>query len=116
MDWFKKMKTFRILLFVLLSVITLVSIHFGMWYFRIYDLKKQGEEIVDKVEEYRSNYGHLPVNMASFGMEEGDGVDTPFYVKVDSKNYFVAFGVGFDEMLTFYSDSQEWENGYRKMK
>lgn len=110
------MKFVRGIAYFMLVIIILVGIYFGSGFYRTYDLKKQGEEIVNKVEAYRKEYGYLPINMTSFGMEEGDGVNNPYYVKKDELHYIVAFGVGFDESIIYFSDSHQWENKYRLMK
>ena len=77
-------------------------------------LKKKGNHIVTKIENYREENGHLPNNLEVLGIKET--LEGPlYYEKVDSINYMVWFGTTLGESMIYYSDTEEWDYRLRGM-
>lgn len=77
---------------------------------------KQGEEIIQKVEDYKLLHKKLPNSLSDIGLKELDGMDVLYYYKRDSVNYTVSFPISAEEHKFYYSDSKKWEIGYRHIK
>jgi len=79
-------------------------------------LKKQGNEIVKKIEYYKEKNNRLPNSLSEIGIQVIDESNPPlYYDKRDSINYTVSFGTSLGESMFYYSDSKKWEDRYRKM-
>ncbi len=56
----------------------------------------------------KKDYGKLPESVKDLNLapEMGEG---PYYEKIDSLKYIVYFNIGFDNTLTYYSESKDWK-------
>ncbi len=79
-------------------------------------LKKEAAIIVKKIEAYKCKENKLPDNLKDLGLEESDGYNTIYYMQRDSANFTVSFPISAESHLFYYSDSKDWEKGFRKMK
>jgi len=70
--------------------------------------KNRGKQLILKVENYNKNYGEFPKSVDELNVEPQMG-EGPYYEKVDSSKYIVYYNIGFDNTLTYYSDSQTWK-------
>lgn len=71
-------------------------------------LIKQGNKLVEKVEEYKKDTGKLPSELKDLGIKET--MEGPlFYEKKDSINYIIWFGTTLGESMIYYSDTKEWD-------
>jgi hypothetical protein len=76
------------------------------------DMKKDGDIIVHKIEDYRMHNAKLPNDLRAIGIDEKE--DGPFYyMKKDSLNYVLWFGTSVGESTIYYSDSSRWESRFR---
>ncbi len=92
-----------------------------------------GDSIVERIESYKSTYGHLPFSLRSVGYEPDvwahseqteESVDTLVagvsvinlngevfcYERIDNDLYILWFGTRLGEGLYYYSDTKRWEN------
>ena len=75
-------------------------------------LLKQSNDVIEKVDDFKSKKGHLPLSLEDIGIKET--VEGPiFYTRLDSLNYAVYFGTSLGESKIYYSDSKKWENRLR---
>lgn len=104
------------------STILILSLLVVIWYAfyfrsnREIKLMKEGERIVNKVEEYKKTNDRLPNSLSEIGIEEREGFNVLYYYKRDSINYTVSFPISAEKHKFYYSDSKKWEDGYRDMK
>jgi hypothetical protein len=68
---------------------------------------KTGNEIVSRIETYRTTQGRLPEALSEIGFEETDS--GPFYKKIDNTQYCVWFGTTLGESETYNSHTRKWE-------
>jgi uncharacterized protein YxeA len=81
-----------------------------IFYFRYTENKSytsKGNELIEKVEEYKQKNGELPETVSDLGIIETMG-EGPYYEKIDSLNYIVFFNIGFDNRKIYYSHSKKW--------
>ena len=66
-----------------------------------------GENLVEKIETYKSINKKLPETLNDLNepesMENG-----PYYDKIDDNQYEVSFCFGFDDDLTYNSNTKKW--------
>lgn len=74
------------------------------------DYEERGEYLIENVEQYRIRYGRLPESITALD-EEPEMGQGPYYEKLDSATYAVYFCIGFDNTLTYHSNTQEWIDG-----
>lgn len=90
---------------------------FCIWFFflrthREKKLIKEGNIIIEKIENYKLENNKLPESLGDIGIVET--WDYPlYYQKEDSIYYILYFGMSFEENKTYYSDSKQWEDFYR---
>ncbi|WP_406539173.1 hypothetical protein [Fibrobacter sp.] len=77
--------------------------------------KKNGNEIIRRIEDYRTAYDTLPCSLMEMGQEEIIDDVLFCYEKVDSVHYMVWFGTTLGEGVYFYSDTKKWEDRLRKI-
>ena len=70
--------------------------------------KERGNQLIEKVETYKEQHGKLPETVADLDVEPEMG-EGPYYEKIDDSKYTVYFNIGFDNTLTYYSDTGEWK-------
>jgi hypothetical protein len=105
-----------------LLVLTILIGLFSFWFFYLRTaeenrLTKEGELMVEKIENFRSVHHRLPNSLTEIGIVVIDESNPPLYFdKRDSVNYTVSFGISMDESRIYYSDTKKWEDSYRKMK
>lgn len=88
---------------------------FTFWFFylrtaRENRLMKNGNVLVNRIEQFRVEHKRLPNSLKEIGVEEQDGKDAIYYDKKDSLRYIIWFGVSLGESKTYYSDSKQWED------
>jgi hypothetical protein len=77
-------------------------------------LKEQGNDLIEKIEDYKKKNGCLPERLGDIGVEEK--MEGPFYYwKVDSVNYMIWYCTTVGESMTYYSDTKEWDYRLRGM-
>lgn len=89
---------------------------FPYFYFRSQYEKKlmaRGRVVVTQVENFRKEKGRLPDSLTELGLAETEAGPL-FYQKRGELNYAVFFSLGVDDIKAYYSDSQKWEDSYRK--
>lgn len=80
-------------------------------------LMQQGNEFVEKIEQYKKDNNRLPVSLSDIGITVKSESKPPiYYEKRDSRHYTVSFGTTLGESKIYYSDSKKWEDRYREMK
>ena len=77
-------------------------------------LIKAGNELAEKIENYKAAYGKLPNRLEDIGVAtQMDGIDTLFYTKQCDFHYTISFGNGLGESIIFFSESKQWKDGPR---
>lgn len=77
--------------------------------------KKNGNEIIRRIEEFRKSYDTLPYSLQEIGQEEIVDNVLFCYEKVDSIHYMVWFGTTLGEGIYYYSDTKKWEERLRRI-
>lgn len=68
---------------------------------------KQGNELVSKIEKFKSEKGRLPESLSEIGIVETES--GPIYYKKESDSkYIVWFGTSLGESMTYDSDTKQW--------
>ena len=80
------------------------------------DLTKKGEDVIRKIEFFRSENHRLPKDLNEIGVKEEENSDALYYDIRNDSSYTISFMVSIDYNKTYYSDTEQWENGYRKIK
>ncbi|WP_314313821.1 hypothetical protein [Hoylesella saccharolytica] len=80
------------------------------------DLIQKGEDIVEKIELFRKKNHRLPKDLNEIGILEKENANALYYDVRNDTSYTVSFMMSIDYNKTYYSDTKEWENGYREMK
>jgi hypothetical protein len=80
------------------------------------ELIKKGNDIVEKVELFKQEHNRLPISLEEIGLEEEQGANAIYYDIRSNSNYTVSFMMSIDYNKFYYSDTKQWENGYRKME
>ena len=99
-----------------------MSLLFGFWFFYLKDKRKQelmtkGDELIEKVEKYKTVNHKLPNSLLDLGIKEDEITESQFsYEKKDSTHYLIWLGISSEESKFYYSDTKKWENIYREMK
>ena len=74
-------------------------------------LKKEGEYMAIKIEEYRNQNGKLPEKISETGLPEPLENDPPWYTKLNDKDYVIYFpGSTLGESTTYYSNTKQWQD------
>jgi hypothetical protein len=71
-------------------------------------LVQQGDELIEKVEKFKTERGRLPGSLSEIGITETEAGPL-YYDKTDSSNYIIWFGTELGESKTYHSDSKKWE-------
>jgi hypothetical protein len=79
-------------------------------------LKHEGKVLVEKIEMFKAEHKRLPNSLEEIGISEEDGFDVLYYFKRDSIHYTVSFPISAEIHKFYYSDTEQWEKGYREMK
>ena len=72
-------------------------------------LMREGDELVKKIEGYKSTFGKLPNSLQDIGITQKEE-DSLYYDKKDSIKYIIWYGTSLGESKTYYSDSRKWED------
>lgn len=105
---------------VLIIISVLLSLFF-FWFFLFKNrnenrLMSLGNEIVEKVEDYRIKYKKLPNSLNEIGIQIVDENNPPlYYEKKNDANYVIWFATSSEDIKTYYSDTKKWEN-YQKFE
>ncbi len=69
---------------------------------------KAGNEIVNKIENFKKDKRKLPETLWEIGIEEKE--DSPIHYKKESETkYILWFGTTLGESVTYNSDTKEWK-------
>jgi hypothetical protein len=79
-----------------------------MWLFYHRELRT-ADQIVSRVEAFRSRYGRLPETMQEIPYE--DPRESVFYIKLSKEEYCLSFGTELGESETYRSGTRRWEEG-----
>ncbi len=72
-----------------------------------HDKQVQGNEIVAKIEKFKTEKGRLPNSLGEIGIVETES--GPIYYKKESESkYIVWFGKELGESATYDSDTKQW--------
>ncbi|MRI63205.1 hypothetical protein EDM00_04245 [Ornithobacterium rhinotracheale] len=71
--------------------------------------KNQGEELINKIEIFRSEHNRLPNSVNELGLVEPMN-EGPYYEKKDSLSYIIYFNIGFDNTKTYSSKTKKWQD------
>ena len=72
------------------------------------ELLEQGNQLVQKIENYRDVKGYVPNDLGDIGIVEKE--EGPLhYQKLSNSNYEVWFGISLGESKTYYSNKKSWE-------
>ncbi len=76
---------------------------------------KEANQIISKIENYRKIKHVIPNNLDAIGIQETEEGPV-YYKKLDSSNYMIWIQAesSIGESKIYYSDSQKWEDGFRK--
>ncbi|WP_051686453.1 hypothetical protein [Chryseobacterium hispalense] len=76
---------------------------------------KKANLIINKIENYRKVKHTIPDNLGIIGVQETEEGPV-YYKKIDSSNYIVWVQAesSLGESKIYYSDTQKWEDGFRK--
>jgi hypothetical protein len=93
---------------------------FAYWYFctgpaQDNKLIKNGNIIVEKIEQYKKINNDLPTSLKDIG--ENVDWDYPYHYKIINRNrgcYMLSFGMTLGESKVYYSDTIEWEDTNRR--
>lgn len=77
---------------------------------------KKGDEIVQRIEDYKAAHDSLPNKLLDVVQSEYVGEVLFCYEKESDSSYTVWFGTTLGEGMYYYSDSKQWENKLRSMK
>ncbi|MCE7862372.1 MAG: hypothetical protein DYG99_02405 [Bacteroidetes bacterium CHB5] len=73
-------------------------------------LIERGNDIIIKIEQFKTDFGKLPSSLEELGINEEVGVDALYYHKRDSVNFILSFGTILGESKIYYSDCKMWED------
>ena len=115
MNFERNIKTIIIVLVIVIIAFSLI------WFFYLKDtredmLVKEAIVLVEQIENFRKENGYLPESLNDINYSGKTGADELFYTKFSEKNYTVSFVMSFDYNKIYYSDTKNWENGFREMK
>ncbi len=72
-------------------------------------MRKEGDKVIAKVEEFQKVNGRLPTSRKEMGLEDTES-SRPLYEVWDSESYKLTFPIGFDDSYVYYSKFKSWEN------
>jgi len=92
-----------------------------IWFFLLKDtreerLVKEANALVEQIESFRKENGFLPESLNDINYGGKTGANELFYTKYSEKNYTVSFVMSIDYNKVYYSDTKNWENGFREME
>lgn len=98
----------KIIIGILVILLVSVGVFFYLRIAENKEYKEAGSLLIEKVEKYKIEYGKLPETVSELHIksEMGEG---PYYEKIDSLKYIVYFNIGFDDMLTYDSETNIWK-------
>lgn len=100
------MKTFYRILFLILTVF-LIKVFFTYKEEQAY--LNEGQNIINKIEDFRMKNKRLPSSLIEIGEEEPMGKG-PYYEKKDSTSYIIYFNIGFDNTKIYFSETKKWQD------
>lgn len=71
------------------------------------DLKIDGEVLIEEIETFLEEKGHLPENLNELGREETESGPL-YYLKKSETHYIVWFGTTVGESVTWDSEEAAW--------
>ena len=98
----------KIVIGIIVILIIVVTVVFCLRSIENRSYKKKGKWLIEKVENYKKQYGELPESAADLNVESEMG-EGPYYEKLDNNRYTVYYNIGFDNTFAYYSDTGEWK-------
>jgi hypothetical protein len=74
-----------------------------------WDEYKLGNELIQKIEQFRNSNGRLPRDIREVAPEYWDEGGPLYYDKIDDRDYIVWFGLSLGESYTYESKTKEWK-------
>jgi len=106
-----------IIKYIILSVVILAMLlFFFITSKREKNLAQRGEDIVEKIEFFRKENHRLPKDLNEIGILEEENSNALYYDIRNDTSYTVSFMMSIDYNRTYYSDTKQWEDGYREIK
>ena len=106
-----------IIKYIILSVVILAMLlFFFITSIREKDLTQRGEDIVEKIEFFRKENHRLPKDLNEIGILEEENSNALYYDIRNDTSSTVSFMMSIDYNRTYYSDTKQWEDGYREIK
>ena len=106
-----------IIKYIILSVVILAMLlFFFITSKREKNLTQRGENIVEKIELFRKENHRLPKDLNEIGILEEENSNALYYDIRNDTSYTVSFMMFIDYNRTYYSDTKQWEDGYRETK
>ncbi len=99
----------KVFLIIGLIIVFFLGFLYTNKYKEVQGYKKEGQLIIDKVENYKNDKGILPKFLLDIDMEEKEGIG-PYYEKIDSLYYKIYFVTGFDSYFVYDSKTKEWND------
>ena len=97
---------------ILIAIITCASLACSRTS-RDADLRRRGDEIVTKVEQFRRDSARLPRSLPELGIEEKE-VGPIHYEKRSDTSYVVWFGATLGESVIWDSGTRRWDPPARR--
>ena len=72
--------------------------------------KKEGENLISKIEDYKKNKGNLPEKINDPDESNKEMGEGPYYRKIDESTYNVYFNIGFDNQIIYDSKTKKWKD------
>jgi hypothetical protein len=94
-----RLSAFALLLFVGLGVTACES--------RTTRLRRDGDNVIHRIEKYRLRTGKLPTSLAELGLQEAEAGPL-YYQRTDTATYEVWFGTSLGESETYSSLTKKW--------
>ena len=94
------------------SIMAALLIGVGGWIWRASGTTQRlGEEVVRRVENFRTIHQKLPESLTEIGIEVKSESDPPvYYRKESSDHYIVWYGLSLGESMTYDSATRKWED------
>ncbi len=89
-------------LFTLFLLITLVACDIAS------ERQKYGDNIIERVENFRSLNGRLPKYVSEIGLYDKEDSQA-FYKQTSDSTYIVWYGLSLGESKTYHSETKEWK-------
>lgn len=103
------MKNKKNITILVVIIILITSGYLFTLYLSDVKLKKEGNAIVEKIENYRQVNNHLPNSLNDIGIEETEKGPW-FYEKKSETEYNLLYPIGFDKSKQYFSKTKTWKD------